>query len=200
VRTYKRQADDIGRVTYADSGGRQETILATLSHRFWVEGRGWVALSDVAANDVLQAASGQMLHVSALQALRSTRTNVYNIEVKSSHTYFVGKSRVWVHNACGDTAFQVADRVAGQLEDPRLGPLAGKITPDQLQGLANNPNALKFLDTATGNTNIMQVTEGRLLRITTAADEPTKIISVGPMQRNGLFNGISNGRFEPVVE
>jgi len=75
--------------------------------------------------------------------------------------------------------------------------LAGEISPEQLQELANNPCELRFMDTATGNTNTMQVVEGRLLRITTAGDAPTKIISVGPMQRNGLFNGITNGRFLP---
>ncbi len=96
--------------------------------------------------------------------------------------------------------FQIADRVNSQLADSRLGPLAGQITPEQLQVLANNPNALRFADTATGNLNIVQVLEGRLLRITTAGDDPTKIISVGPMQRSGLFNGIANGRFVPIIQ
>jgi len=102
-------------------------------------------------------------------------------------------------SAAARTEFEVADRVAGQLADSRLGPLAGKISPEQLQELANNPNALRFLDTASGNTNTIQLVEGRLLRITTAGDEATKIISVGPIQRSGLFNGIANGRFENLI-
>jgi hypothetical protein len=96
------------------------------------------------------------------------------------------------------TEFQIADRVAGQLGDQRLGSLTG-MTPEQLQDLANNPNALQFVDNATGNTNTVQVVDGSLLRITTAGDDPSKIISVGPIQRNGLFNGIAKGRFEPVI-
>lgn len=89
--------------------------------------------------------------------------------------------------------------MAGQLGDSRLGPLEDRISPERLQELANNPNALRFLDTATGNTNTIQVVEGRLLRITTAGEEHTKIISVGPIQRRGLFNGIAKGRFENLI-
>jgi RHS repeat-associated protein len=96
-------------------------------------------------------------------------------------------------------AFTVADRVAGQLADGRLEPLAGKISPAGLQDLASNPNAMRFLDTATGNTNIVQLVEGRLLRITTAGDDAARIISVGPIQQNGLFNGIVSGRFTPLI-
>jgi RHS repeat-associated protein len=102
-------------------------------------------------------------------------------------------------NLAVETEFQVADRVAAQLTDSRLGPLAGKISPVQLQKLANNPNALRFADTATGHVNIVQVVDGRLLRITTAEGEAGRIISVGPIQQSGLFNGIANGRFEPIV-
>jgi hypothetical protein len=56
-----------------------------------------------------------------------------------------------------------------------------------------------MLDTATGNTNTIQLVEGRLLRITTAGNDASKIISVGPIQRRGVFNGIANGRFEPLI-
>jgi len=59
--------------------------------------------------------------------------------------------------AAARTEFQVADRVAGQLADSRLGSLAGKITPERLQELASNPNALRFLDTASGHTNTIQL-------------------------------------------
>jgi hypothetical protein len=103
-------------------------------------------------------------------------------------------------DAAPPTQHTVADRVSGQLADSRLGPLAGKISAEQLQELVNNPSALRFLDTTSGNTNTVQLLSGRLLRITTSGGDPTKIISVGPMQRNGLFNGIANGRFVPSIE
>ncbi len=147
VRTFRRQADDLGRVTYTDAGGKQETILATLGHRFWVEGRGWVALGDVAANDVLQAASGETLHVSALQGLRSRPTTVYNIEVKSSHTYFVGKSHVWVHNACGPN---ITDKIAGQLEGRGW-------TAEQIQEAIESGDQVDAINKATGNPAIRYI-------------------------------------------
>ena len=103
-------------------------------------------------------------------------------------------------NALVSTEFDVHPRVLEQLADPRLGPLKGTITPEKLQELANNPNALRFLDNGTGNTNIVQLVDGRLVRITTAGDAPTKIISVGPIQRSGVFNGVANGRFDPIVQ
>jgi len=71
------------------------------------------------------------------------------------------------------------------------------MSPEQLQSLANNPNAMRFLDNASGNTNIVQLIGDKLLRITLAGNDPTKIISVGPIQQNGPFSGIANGRFEP---
>jgi RHS repeat-associated protein len=99
VRTMKRHASDLARITVADSHGAQEAIVATLEHLFWVEGRGWMHLGDIAANDVLLAASGERLQISTLQAIGKGTTDVFNIEVKSTHTYFVGKSHVLVHNA-----------------------------------------------------------------------------------------------------
>jgi len=100
--------------------------------------------------------------------------------------------------AAARTELQVAERVAGQLADARLGPLAGRISAERLQTLATNPNAMRYLDTASGHTNVVQLVEGRLLRITVA--DGSRIISVGPIQRNGFFNGVANGRFVPIVE
>ena len=57
---------------------------------------------------------------------------------------------------------------------------------------------MKYLDAASGHTNVVQLVEGRLLRITVA--DGSKIISVGPIQQKGLFNGIVNGRFSPLVD
>jgi RHS repeat-associated protein len=93
---------------------------------------------------------------------------------------------------------QVAERVGAQLADARLGSLAGRIGAEELEALATNPNAMRFLDTVSGHTNVIQLVENRLLRITVA--DGSRIISVGPIQRNGLFNGIVNGRFVPIIE
>ena len=100
--------------------------------------------------------------------------------------------------AAATTELQVAERVAGQLADARLGALAGRTSAERLQTLASNPNAMRYLDTASGHTNVVQWVEGRLPRITVA--DGSRIISVGPIQRSRLRNGVANGRFVPIAE
>ncbi|MFG6205756.1 hypothetical protein [Pseudomonas retamae] len=67
--------------------------------------------------------------------------------------------------------FSIADRVFGQLNDPRMGQLAGKLDADTLQILANNPSATRFMDARTGHINVIQEVEGKLIRITVPRDE-----------------------------
>lgn len=99
-----------------------------------------------------------------------------------------------MHNACG---FDVASRVLDQLNDARLGPLAGKLTPERLNGLLNNPAAQRVFDTTTGHINIIQEVEGTLLRITVPRDA-FRIISVGPLRARNIQNSIESGRFVPM--
>jgi hypothetical protein len=84
-----------------------------------------------------------------------------------------------------DINWKVADRVADQLKDPRMGQLAGKISPDQLVEYANSANAKRFIDTRPdptfglpkNNINVLQEIDGKLIRITTPNNE-FKIISI----------------------
>ncbi len=93
-------------------------------------------------------------------------------------------------------AFTVDPRVVGQLSDSRLGSLAGKITPQRLHELVNNKAARRFFDTRTGNINVIQEIEGKLVRVTVAGDK-FKIISVGPIRERNILNLIKNGGFVP---
>jgi hypothetical protein len=80
-----------------DSMGSIETIEATPPHPFFVEGRGWVAASELRPDDqVVSSAGGRLRVVSTTAILR--RTTVYNFEVEDFHTYFVGEGAAWVHN------------------------------------------------------------------------------------------------------
>lgn len=97
----------------------------------------------------------------------------------------------------GRRAFEIHPRVLGQLDDPRLGGLRGKLTADDLQELAHNPSAQYLLDGATGNINVIQEVDGVILRITTPRDA-FKIISVGRMRANQITNGLESGRFVPI--
>jgi hypothetical protein len=93
--------------------------------------------------------------------------------------------------------FEIAPRVAGQLGDARLGRLAGRLTPDDLQRLANNPSAARYFDARTGNINVIQNVQGVTLRITTPRDA-MRIISVGPIRARQVANRVSAGDFLPL--
>ena len=93
--------------------------------------------------------------------------------------------------------FDVHPRVANQLNDPRMGRLQGKLTNDDLQQLANNPNATRVIDNRSGNINVIQEVEGKTLRITVPRDD-MKIISVGPIRPNQVQNLLEKGDFTPL--
>ena len=96
--------------------------------------------------------------------------------------------------------FDVHPRVLNQLSDKRLGNLSGKLTPDDLQTLINNPSAQRVRDLRPnnfGNINVIQTVDDKLLRITVPGDE-FKIIFVGPIRPNQVNNLINNGGFAPI--
>lgn len=77
-----------------------EHLSVTPSHPFWAEGKGWVAAAELSA-DALWSPSGAL--VATPLATNPGLTTVYNLEVAEFHTYFVGRSHAWVHNACKPT-------------------------------------------------------------------------------------------------
>jgi hypothetical protein len=72
-----------------------ETIVATPIHRFWVAGRGWVMARDLKAGDSVRLLNG-VATVSAVE--RDTVQPVFNLEVASGHTFFVGDAGTLVHD------------------------------------------------------------------------------------------------------
>jgi len=85
----------------ASDGSRvtRETITVTAEHPFWVDGKGFRPVRDLAPDDAVQTLGG-LARVASLASLPA-RITVYNFEVEDAHTYFVGASQAWVHNACG---------------------------------------------------------------------------------------------------
>ncbi len=78
--------------------GFLETIQATPDHPFWVLQQGWTEVADLLAGDELLSADGTVMQVVSLRDVGG-ETEVYNFEVVNWHTYYVGESRVWVHNS-----------------------------------------------------------------------------------------------------
>lgn len=92
------------------------------------------------------------------------------------------------------TDFALHPRVLEQLSDPRLKHLAGKLAPEDLNRLLNDPGGTRFLNARSGNISVVQTVEGVNLRITVAADE-LKIISVGPISPSQVRNRLRDGDY-----
>ena len=74
-------------------------IGSTASHPFYsIDRNGWVPAGSLRAGERVRALGGSVcvLRVDPCP----TPTAVYNLEVRRTHTYYVGEARVWVHNAC----------------------------------------------------------------------------------------------------
>jgi hypothetical protein len=72
-----------------------QSILATPGHPFWVVGGGWRTAKHLNAGDLLHGMNGAVT-IENLEEVRPTE--VYNLVVSDFHNYFVGESRVLVHD------------------------------------------------------------------------------------------------------
>lgn len=74
-----------------------ETIYVTEEHPFYVIGRGWVKAKDLAINNRCKSYDNKDALVVAIDRIIE-KNIVFNLEVEGNHNYFVGKSRILVHN------------------------------------------------------------------------------------------------------
>lgn len=96
LETYIRET---GRLVHLTING--ETIITTCDHPFYVKGQGFVNAVDLCIGTELLDAEGRTLHVEDIyrEVLDGETRTVYNFKVEDFHTYYVGESTVWVHNA-----------------------------------------------------------------------------------------------------
>ncbi len=111
------------------AGALPETILSTEEHPFYVldeaftasEGNGhvsppgtWRGASALHAGDRVWLSSGEVGMVSGVRRLAGDPNHTlttYNFEVSEHHTYFVGRTGVWVHNSCTKAVDWALDRL-----------------------------------------------------------------------------------------
>ena len=80
-----------------------EEIVCTPNHPFWVPVKGWTKACHLRAGDRLQLLNGEYVVVEQVQhEILERPETTYNFEVEGYHTYYVGDSRVLVHNKCSD--------------------------------------------------------------------------------------------------
>ncbi|GHG97922.1 Hint domain-containing protein [Streptomyces lanatus] len=92
-----------------------ETVRATPEHPFWVNGKGWTSAEALREGDRLRTLDGRGARVESVRKA-AVRTQVFNFEVEGDHTYFVGRTKVLVHNACriwpNNMSVSLADELA----------------------------------------------------------------------------------------
>ncbi|HEY0780428.1 MAG TPA: Hint domain-containing protein [Gemmatirosa sp.] len=95
VQTHAHGARPLMRIQLADGA----VIRATPAHRFWTERHGFVAAHELQPGMKLHSAdSTREVAVHEVGETSADAEGVCNLSIASDHTYFVGESRVLVHN------------------------------------------------------------------------------------------------------
>jgi hypothetical protein len=95
MRTFVRKRADVIEVDVRAAHAFGERIAVTPGHQFYIEEQGWTRADELDATPLWSSTAGAV----ATAFVGETRsTTVYNLEVEEFHTYYVGESRVLVHN------------------------------------------------------------------------------------------------------
>jgi hypothetical protein len=119
VQLFETPEQPLVEVTIAHEEGSEETIRATSEHPFWTDA-GWTPAKELVPNDRVLLRSGSW---SSVRMLRETgvRETVYNFEVETLHTYYVGEAGALVHNSSSisaDLAREAIAKLPGSLFKP----------------------------------------------------------------------------------
>jgi RHS repeat-associated protein len=99
IRPHDRQLYEV-RLKQAQTG-LVEVFSVTDDHP-WMSGDGhWLTTLQLVAGGRIQTEDHHDVQVVSVTKTKLT-ADTYNLDVADFHTYFVGKERVWVHNACSD--------------------------------------------------------------------------------------------------
>jgi RHS repeat-associated protein len=80
-----------------DTGAR-DTVRVSGAHPFMTPGATQRIVEDLDLGDVVGARSEKILRLVGKRWFGKGQWRVYNLTIASFHTYFVGKSHIWVHN------------------------------------------------------------------------------------------------------
>jgi hypothetical protein len=105
-------------VLIVEAGGTIDRLIATPNHLFFVWDSGWKSAVDLRSGDILIEFGGGTAHVRSVELVKKPFL-AYNLEVAEDHTFFVGRTGLWVHNACGPPV-QRNKHLAGKAH-PRTG-------------------------------------------------------------------------------
>ena len=109
-----RHTTDVRKYGFMREGNTEITYInATKNHPFYVRNRGgFIPVGTISAADLLMNEDGKPFLLQSRNDLKEDRKLnthipriVYNIELHSKHTYFVGKQKIFVHNSCAHSEY-----------------------------------------------------------------------------------------------
>ena len=121
-------------VKLPDGSSRLERIQTTADHPWRTSDGRWTETDKLTIGEFVLTAYGASVSVKAVRDTKRTAPT-YNLEIADFHTYFVGDSRIWVHNSClnfGDfnqarnAAVKWLDERGFKAEVPNISKLTGK--------------------------------------------------------------------------
>jgi hypothetical protein len=81
------------------SASASEKITATVEHEFWVDGRGWTSVAQLAAGDWLSNSDGTRSQVTAIKRLPG-KAKVFTFVNRNDHAFYA--NGILVRDSCGD--------------------------------------------------------------------------------------------------
>ncbi len=137
--TYVRPAHSLVDVRTVTADGAREAIRSTPDHLYFTREGGWAAAADLAPGNTLIDSTGHEVQVTGVAPV-AQEALVYNFEVGGDHTYFVGRTEVWVHNPANCGAGPAANN-GPAAPPPVTGPVLGN-NPPPWTGPPTSPAAM----------------------------------------------------------
>jgi hypothetical protein len=86
--------------TVVDENGVEESITTTAEHPFYIDNHGWLPAGEISSGAVVSGPKAENnISIVGIQVNQEAQY-AYNFTVDTDHTYFVGKTNMWVHNTC----------------------------------------------------------------------------------------------------
>ena len=93
-KTFINKAQEIVKMEF-ETG---EEIKNTTAHPYYVVGEGWKETKDLKVGDYILTQENKKIKITKMTKTRKPNTKVYNLSIKDNHNYFVGNTKLLVHN------------------------------------------------------------------------------------------------------
>lgn len=98
--TFKDWHEETITLTVVDENGVEESIVTTAEHPFYLDNTGWLEAGQLKLDDIVSGPKSENdIRITGIEINKDAQY-AYNFTVDTDHTYFVGKTDIWVHNSC----------------------------------------------------------------------------------------------------